>query len=116
MKNSVIIILLIPMLLFGGDLDRLSIEVYGSANIDIRADEVSIVFGVSETGKSLDDAYTKMKRRVDDTIDKLKKYQAQPENVFISDFQSGENYWGGHPLPKLTISRPLPRLQSLTCR
>ncbi|MBC8192825.1 MAG: SIMPL domain-containing protein [FCB group bacterium] len=100
MKNSVIIILLIPMLLFSGDLDRLSIEVYGSANIDIRADEVSIVFGVSETGKSLDDAYSKMKRRVDDTIDKLKKYQAQPDNVFISDFQSGENYWGGSPFTK----------------
>ncbi|MBT3254753.1 MAG: SIMPL domain-containing protein [Candidatus Marinimicrobia bacterium] len=92
--------LLIPMLLLAGDLDRLSIEVYGSANIDVRADAVSIVFGVSETGKSLDDAYNKMKKQVDDTIDKLKKYQAKPENVFISDFQSGENYWGGSPFTK----------------
>ncbi|NQT62332.1 MAG: SIMPL domain-containing protein [Candidatus Marinimicrobia bacterium] len=100
MKIFAFILLLIPMLLFGGDLDRLSIEVYGSANIDIRADEVSVVFGVSETGKSLDDAYNKMKQRVDGTIDKLKKYEAKPENVFISDFQSGENYWGGSPFTR----------------
>ena len=100
MKYLVKVMLLLPMVLISADLERLSIEVYGSANIDIRADAVAIVFGVSETGKSLDDAYKKMKQLVDITIDKLEQFGAESENVFISDFQSGENYWGGSPFTK----------------
>lgn len=87
------ILLLLQGSLFAAEIEKWSVSVYGSAKIEVDAELATIVYGVSEKGASIDDAYKKMKAVIKKANRDLSQLGIKEGNIFVSNFTSGDNYW-----------------------
>jgi len=100
MKMIFRLLMLIPILLLSNEIEKWSITVYGSAKIEVEAEQATIVYGVLEKGASLEDAYQKLKSKIETTNSHLVKLSIKEQEIFVSNFSSGDNYWGNSALFK----------------
>ncbi len=94
MKKVILAVLLLPLLICANEIEKWSITVYGSAQIEVDAEQATIVFGVSEKGASIEEAYQNMRSVVNKVTRDLLKLDIKESDIIISNFTSGDNYWG----------------------
>ncbi len=94
MKRIICILLLLQWSSFAAEIEKWSISVYGSARVEVDAELATVVYGVSEKGASIDEAYQKMKGVIKKANKDLATLGVEEGDIFVSNFTSGDNYWG----------------------
>ncbi|MCF7825405.1 MAG: SIMPL domain-containing protein [Candidatus Marinimicrobia bacterium] len=88
------LLLMLQLSVSASDVEKWSISVYGSAKVEVVAELATIVYGVSEKGASIDEAYAKMKTVIKAANLDLRRLGVKESDIFVSNFSSGDNYWG----------------------